>query len=244
MSFKTEDENKNNQNEDNFGLPDLDYKPLDQLEEKPEETKIEPIEFESGDTVVLHEETSTGGGDEVKYDKHGFIPEPDEPKSNAPIVIGLLIAVVILAAGFLVWKYVIVPANEKTKMERLAAIENEKKAKEAAELAAKQKEEEERQRLAVEAAAKATPAEGTIEKLTDKTGKYYVVVASAVDADLLMDHAKKLSAKGISSKIIPPFGKSKFNRLAIGDHDTFANAQSAADASKADYGDAVWVIKY
>ena len=243
MSFKTEDENKNNQNEDNFGLPDLDYKPLDQLEEKPQETKLEPIEFESGDTVVLHEETASGG-DGVKYDKHGFIPEPDEPKSNAPIVIGLLIAVVILAAGFLVWKYVIQPANEKTKMERLAKIEKDRKDKEAKELAAKQKEEEERQRLAAEAAAKATPAEGTIDKLTDKTGKYYVVVASAVDADLLMDYAKKLSAKGVSTKIIPPFGKSKFNRLAVGDHDTFVNAQSAADASKADYGDAVWVIKY
>ncbi len=242
MSFKTEDENKNNQNEDNFGLPDLDYKPLDQLEEKPEETKVEPIEFESGDTVTLHEETARE--EEVKYNKHGFIPEPDEPKSNAKVVIALMIAVVIGAAGFLVWKYVIQPANEKTKMERLAKIEKDKKAKEARELAAKQKEEEERQRLAAEAAAKATPAEGTIEKLTDRTGKYYVVVASAVDADLLMDHAKKLSAKGISTKIIPPFGKAKFSRLAIGDHDTFDNAQAAANTSKAEYGNAVWVIKY
>jgi cytoskeletal protein RodZ len=243
MSFKTEDENKNNQNEDNFGLPDLDYKPLDQLEEKLEETKVEPIEFETGDTVVLHEETASAA-DEVKYDKHGFIPEPDEPRSKAPIVIGLMITVVILAAGFLVWKYVIDPANKKTQMERLAKIENEKKAKEESARLAKQKEDEEAARLAAEAAAKAAPAEGTIEKLTDRTGKYFVVVASAVDADLLMDHAKKLSAKGVSSKIIPPFGKSKFSRLAIGDHDTFANAQSAADASKADYGDAVWVIKY
>ncbi|NOS90665.1 MAG: hypothetical protein HOP30_01975 [Cyclobacteriaceae bacterium] len=244
MSFKTEDENKNNQNEDNFGLPDLDYKPLDQLEEKQEETKVESTEFESGDTVVLHEEPARGE-DEVKYDKHGFIPEPDEPKSNSKIVISLLIVVVVAVASFLVWKYVIKPANEKTQMERLAKIEKDKKAKEeeAARLA-KQKEDEEAARLAAEAAAKATPAEGAIEKLTDKTGKYYVVVASAVDADLLMDHAKKLSSKGVSSKIIPPFGKSKFNRLAIGDHDTFASAQSAADASKADYGDAVWVIKY
>ncbi len=243
MSFKTEDENKNNENEDNFGLPDLDYKPLDQLEETRAETKVEPVEFETGDTVVLHEEAAQEA-DDIKYDKHGFIPEPDEPKSKAPIIIGLLIAVVILAAGFLVWKYVIDPANKKTQMERLAKIEKDKKAKDEAARLAKQKEEEEAARLAAEAAAKAVPAEGTIEKLTDRTGKYFVVVASAVDADLLMDYAKKLSAKGVSSKIIPPFGKTKFSRLAIGDHDTFANAQSAADASKADYGDAVWVIKY
>lgn len=243
MSFKTEDENKKNENEDNFGLPDLDYKPLDQLEETPAETNVEPVEFETADTVVLHDDTAREAED-IKYDKHGFIPEPSEPKSNPKVVIALLIAVVIAVAGFLVWKYVIDPANKKTQMERLAKIEKDKKAKEEADRLAKQKAEEEAARLAAEAAAKATPAEGSIIKLTDRTGKYYVVVASAVDADLLMDYAKKLSAKGVSSKIIPPFGKSKFNRLAIGDHDTFANAQSAADASKADYGDAVWVIKY
>ena len=65
-----------------------------------------------------------------------------------------------------------------------------------------------------------------------------------IDDDLLMDYAKKLSAKGVSTKIIPPFGTKKFFRLAIGDHDTFALAQTNADAAKADYGGGVWVIKY
>ena len=70
------------------------------------------------------------------------------------------------------------------------------------------------------------------------------MVASAVDGDLVMDYAKKLSAKGVSSKIIPPFGKWKFNRISVGDHDSFAAAQSAADAIKPDYGNTVWVIRY
>ena len=90
----------------------------------------------------------------------------------------------------------------------------------------------------------AKPAEGTIETLADRTGRYYVVVSSSVDGDLAMDRAKKLSASGKSTKIIPPFGKWKYFRLCIADFDSFAGAQSNADASKAEYGDALWVLKY
>jgi len=70
------------------------------------------------------------------------------------------------------------------------------------------------------------------------------VVSSAVDGDLIMDYAKKLSVKGTSTKIIPPFGKWKFYRLAVGDYDTFATAQTNADGVKGEYGSGVWVIKY
>jgi len=56
--------------------------------------------------------------------------------------------------------------------------------------------------------------------------------------------AKKMSASGVSSKIIPPFGKWKFYRLAIADFDTFANAQAHADSKKAELGNGLWVIRY
>jgi hypothetical protein len=65
-----------------------------------------------------------------------------------------------------------------------------------------------------------------------------------VDGDLIMDHAKKLSAAGTSSMIVPPFGKKKFYRLVIGNYDSFAEAQTNADGIKSQYGDAIWVIKY
>jgi hypothetical protein len=71
-----------------------------------------------------------------------------------------------------------------------------------------------------------------------------VVVASAVDVDLLTDYAKKLSEKGVSSKIIPPYGKYKVYRITIDSGDSFAMAQAKADGLKAEYGDAVWVLKY
>lgn len=239
MSFNKEDEEKkdSSQNEDDFGLPDLDYKPLDQLEENsPEQPRSEPSPLmeEFDDSAPVEEEPIR--------EKIKFEPEAEQ-KSKAPIFIAMIIVVVVLAAGFLVWKYVIVPSNEKAKHEQLAK-EKALKAREEEARLAKQREEEERQRLAAEAAANAKPAEGTIEVLENPTKRYYVVITSAVDADLTMDYAKKLSAKGVSSKIIPPFGKWKFNRLAIADFDNFQAAQTQADAAKADYGDAVWVIRY
>jgi cytoskeletal protein RodZ len=238
MSFNKEDEEKKSasQNEDDFGLPDLDYKPLDKLEERTEEQPHLEASFE-------REGFSDASKPEGAFEERSRFEPEETPKSKAPLFITLIIGVVVLVAAFLIWKYVIVPNNEKAKQEQLAKEKALKAKAEEARLA-KLREEEERQRLAAEAAAKAKPAEGTIEVLTNPTKRYYVVITSAVDADLTMDYAKKLSAKGVSSKIIPPFGKWKFNRLAIGDYDSFAAAQTRADAIKADYGDAVWVIRY
>lgn len=244
MAFKEQDDlNKEKQNEDSFGLPDLDYKPLDQLDEaKP------PAVEESSTTTEFTETTSTE--DEVFEEdkpkeeyKSQYTPMVEEPKSKAPIVIGIIIVLIVGLATYLMYQFVFKPNAEKDKLEQIAKQEKDRKAKEeAARLA--QEEEERRKREAEEAAAKAKPAEGAVESLTAPTGRYYVVVASAVDADLVMDYAKKLSDKGVGSKIIPPFGKWKFNRIAISDHDTFAAGQEAADAAKAEYGNAVWVIKY
>lgn len=241
MAFKEQDDtNKDKQNEDSFGLPDLDYKPLDQLEEKTEQV-ISSLETESSSSEET-EQSSTTETIEKEEVRTTYVPQ-EEPKSKAPAIIGIIIAVVIALTAFLIYQYVIKPSSDKAKKEQLAKAEKDRLAREEAERLRKE-EEERKRREAEEAAAKAKPAEGAIESLTAPTGRYYVVVASAVDADLVMDYAKKLSAKGVGSKIIPPFGKSKFSRITISDHDSFAAGQVAADAAKAEYGNAVWVIKY
>ena len=156
-------------------------------------------------------------------------------------VLGIL---VVLLAGGLIYLYVIKPRNEaaeKARIEQLAKDAALKKKAEEERLA-KEKEEAERKRL--EELANAKPAVGTIETLSAATRRYYVVVSSDIDDDLLMDYAKKLSEKGVSTKIIPPFGGKKFYRLSIADFDTFALAQNNADAAKADYGKSVWVVRF
>jgi uncharacterized membrane protein len=242
---KSEDESPEQNDADNFGLPDIDYKPLDSTESPAPEEEGAPVEkviVEETTTYTYQPETQREEQPVSSYSSPSY--SSTEEKSKAPLVIGLIIALVVVVAGALVYLYVYKPAAEKAKQEELAR-ENERKRKENEARLAREREEEERKRREAEAAAaNAKPAIGTIETLSERTRRYYVVVSSAVDGDLIMDYAKKLSTKGTSSKIIPPFGKWKFYRLAIGDYDTFANAQTNADGAKGEYGAGVWVIKY
>jgi cytoskeletal protein RodZ len=219
--------NDGNNAEDNFGLPEVEYKPLENQEEK----KVEESTYKSEQTV---------------RESYSYTPT-EEPKSNAPVIIAVIIGLVLVVAGYLIWEYVYKPqAAEKAKKElaaknaAAAKAAKDKADREAAEKAA----EEQRLRDAEAAALAAKPAIGTIETLSSRTGRYYVVIASAVDGDLLMDYAKKLSAKGISTQIVPPFAKWKFYRLTVGSFDTYALAQTNADSAKAEFGDATWVVKY
>ncbi len=233
MANTTDDSNKNTNDEDNFGLPDIEYKPLDQLDPaKPAED--EPAKGE--ETSRVH----TFSKESIAQETPVYEEDEDDGGSKSGMVITVLIGLVVVVAAFLIYKFVYLP-KEKAKQELLAKEKADAAKKAEDERLAKLAEEE---RLKREAAANTKPAIGTIETLTARTGHYYVIVTSDIDGDLVMDYAKKLSAKGTGSKIIPPFGKWKFYRLGIGDYDSFASAQSSADASKADYGNALWVMKY
>jgi hypothetical protein len=237
-----------NLNDDSFGLPDLDYKPLDSTppqettpttvnEEKKEEVKPAPVVENTYRTVETKKESPTRSTYTPSYME-------EENKSKAPVIVGIVVALAVVIAGTLFYFFVYKP--QQAQKERAVREAAELKARQEEEIRLRQEREEAARRRAADslAAIVAIPKEGTITTLTDRTKRYYVVVTSAVDGDLVMDYAKKLSAKGISTKIIPPYGKYKFSRLAIGDFDTFATAQASADAAKGDYGGAVWVLKF
>ena len=228
---------ENTSDADNFGLPDIDYKPIERND------NVSP-EVEPEQTAPEFQESNYRSEEQSKADQSYSYAAPAEEKSRAPVVIGIVIAAVVVIAGFLIYNFVYKPKAEKEKQEQLAKVAAAKRAAEAARVAKEREEAERLKREADEAAANAKPAIGTIEILSTPTKRYYVVVTSGIDADLTMDYAKKLGSKGVSTKIIPPFGKWKFNRLAIGDFDTFALAQTNADGAKTEYGDGVWVIKY
>ena len=234
------EENSENTNDaDSFGLPDIDYKPIDRDESVSSETTSDQTYREP------EPQESNSEYNQQPKEEQGYVYQaPADEKSKAPVIIGLVIAAVVVIAGFLIYNFVYKPKVEKEKQEQLAKAAAAKKAAEEARLAKEKAEAERKQWEADEAAANAKPVEGTIEVLSAPTKRYYVVITSAIDADLNMDYAKKLSAKGVSSKIIPPFGKWKFNRLSIGDYDTFALAQTNADAAKTEYGADEWVIRY
>ncbi|HEX6890607.1 MAG TPA: hypothetical protein VF141_07940 [Chryseolinea sp.] len=243
--------------DDTFGLPEIEYEPLKRDTPVEENTSIESSEVQSEPPPYTSEEPVA----EIKEEdqpKEEFVEEnqfyepsysysyQDEKPAIWPKVLGVLL--VLLIAGGAVWYFAMYrpkqqQAEEQVRRERLAAQEVARK-KEAARLEEQRRLEEE-QKKATAATAVVTPPAGTIETLTDRQGRYFVVVASSIDGDLIMDYAKKLSAKGVTSRIIPPFGKTKFHRLAVADGDTYANAQATADGMKGgDYGDKIWVIKY
>lgn len=238
--------NKSNESsDDTFGLPDIEYKPLDRVEE---ETVVETTttvysssEPEQQETVneEYHEQTTV-----TEEQPPSDYPFEDEPAPVWPKVLGILI-IVLLAAGA-AWYFVVYKPNADKEKERLAQVEKDRQKAYDDSVGRVRKFEEER--LAAEKRKADSLANvstvGVFEALTGRTGRYYVVVASAVDDDLLVDHAKKLGAKGVSTKLIPPFRKYKFYRLTIADADTFAAAQQLADSKKGEYTDALWVLKY
>ena len=168
-------------------------------------------------------------------------------KKSSPvgaIVIGIIIILVLAAGGY--WLFVMKPQDEEKARIELARKQADDKKKEEERIAAQLREQQlaEERRVADSLANAMTPKEGVVETLTERTGRYYVVVASAIDDDLLLDNAHKISKSGAHVRIIPPYRNVKFFRLTVDDGDTFAEAQAKADNLKGDYGDGVWVIKY
>lgn len=92
-----------------------------------------------------------------------------------------------------------------------------------------------------------TPIEsniGTIDTVAEKTGLYYIIVASVINEEYVMTHAKKLSAQGISCKIIPRYTTRNFNLLSIAELKTLEEAQARIEVLRPEYGERIWVLKY
>ena len=125
---KTDDpsqDNLENQNDaDNFGLPDLEYKPLDTQEAPAEPEEEELVQEETQPQSTYQQETEST--QKITYQEETYITE-DEPSSKAPMIIGLIIGLVILVGGFLIYAYVYKPKmEEKAKREQIARELREK----------------------------------------------------------------------------------------------------------------------
>ena len=240
-----------NEVDDSFGLPEVDYQPLasEESQEESRETSEadDPYEYSasSGDTFGQTQDTETS--QEAGYIPGSYSP-PKDDSNKTGIIIGVIIMLLVAAGA--IWFFGFhrpaqiaeeqriekqrKAAAEKRKREAELQAERERIAREQAELEAAEREAEEVTETGT----------GTIEAISARTGRYYVVVASAIDGDLAMDYAQELSAGGQSVKIIQPYGRVKFYRVAVQDLENWNDAQNTANEFKAQYGDGVWVIKY
>lgn len=225
--------------DDTFGLPEIEYEPLKREEPPRAETKEETVSYTEPvkpkqSRTIMEEDTQQN-----EYNQSSYYEEEDS--SPWPKILGILaILLVVGAAG---WYFGYYQPRQKA-AEKLAQEQKEKEDadKRAQELADQQRMDAERKKA--DSLAALSPASGEITTLSDRTGRYYVIIASGIDGDLIMDYAQKLAPKGLSPKIIPPHGKVKFYRLAIAEGDTYATTQATADQLKSEYTAGTWVVKY
>ena len=237
MAENMDNKEEFNDIDENFGLPDLDLEPLD---DSSEESVEETIEEESSFSDEYEEEEEENSD----YVSGSYAEKTREQESNSGKIIGFIVIFLLIGGGVLWYFMYYKPAQvaaEKAKQEQIAAA-NIQKEKER--LAA----EEERLRLEEEARlqaeVEAEPQIGTIETISGNTGRYYVVVSSVLDDDLAMDYAKKEINNGTNIKLLSPLGISKFYRITVADHDTWAAAENATNDLKSTFGDDIWVLKY
>ena len=81
-------------------------------------------------------------------------------------------------------------------------------------------------------------------EINQPTGRYYVIVASSIDKDLVHDYGKKLAKQGMTCNILAPRGNKKFHRLAVADYVSLNDASLKSEQLKSTLGGDVWVIRY
>ena len=234
-----------NESDDNFGLPEIEYEPINREQSAPQEEKVvEEFTSASREEIIVESTPQIEVEEPGRQEEHFYNATDEEKSSSAPTIIGIIV-VILLGAG-VAWYFLKYKpeqlAKEKEKQELLEKQARAEKLKETQRLADLKRAEDEKRRA--DSLANAVPAIGTIETLTERTRRYYVVISSDIDDDLIMDYATKLSKEGVSTKIIPPYGKVKFFRIAVAEGESYSETQAKADELKAKYGDAAWVVKY
>jgi len=225
---------------DDFGLEgEVPYDPIQRgAEETSDESESNPSSSQNSsdeEEEDLAEESS----------KPAFDPSAYEDKNRAPLIIAILVAVLLIGGGSYYF-FSVRPAQQKEK-ERIAKIEKQKAKKAEQARLAKEREEQARleaERLAQEE-AEAEPEIGTVETISERTGRSYVVIGSFFDADFAQDFGNGLAQNGVSSKILTPADNKGFHRVAVEDFDTFTEAESrAAELRGGEFGEEIWAIKF
>lgn len=247
-----------NEADDSFGLPDLDYKPLDEASEESDEElgteNTDPVEVESEEvedsdgTEKVEEEPYNyeSEGQEEEEEKPELRYQIEEKSSNAPKILLGILAVIIIAAGVWYMGYYRpqqqeIADAEKAKQEQIAADK-------AAEAAVLKAERDKAAAAAAEEARLAAEAEelakAGVQILTERSGRYYIILESFIDGDFAKDFGNKIAKEGTPSFLIPPYSKKKMQRVGIGSYDSHGEAQSALNDLPSEFGTGKWILKY
>src|SRR5690242_11782308 len=98
-------DDKNQDDSENFGLPDLEYKPLDQLD--------------SSTPAEEPKQESSNSGGSTTTEPTPYYEEEEEEGGGSGKIIGIIVILILLVGVFLAWKFVWVPKKEKEKLAQL-----------------------------------------------------------------------------------------------------------------------------
>jgi hypothetical protein len=236
--YKSENRgNTSNQDDEDFGLPNLD----DDSDEK--EDLGSPEEETSRTSTYIEEEEATestyyaDAADEPVYedsvyedqtpDSGGYIP----PKKPSLVPVFILLSIVVIVACLVVY-FLFIRKSEPEIVEKPVVQDTTYVVEKPIAV------------VEPEIVEPEGPKIGVVNTLSSRTGRSYVVVGSFFDDDMAQDYADELAQDGISSFIIPPFGKSKFNRVAIEETTSFADASSRATELAGQFKETPWPLKY
>lgn len=200
-----------------YGLPEVEFHPIER------EPSYEP------------EETAAFDNAASIRDRHE--DEPEQKSSYLPMV--LILGGIILLAGVLVYFFVFDNGSQQEQLTQ--------RPQEAAPVVYEEEEVEEEPFVADDwgtAEAEAPVAEGSVSNISQRTGRYYVIVGSFIDSDLASDFANRLAKDGQQAKIIEPSGTQKFYRLSVNDAESIDALLANMDNMKAKYGENIWIVKY
>lgn len=199
-----------------YGLPEVEFSPIER----------EPS----------HEPEETVAHNQVNHNRYQQEDEPEQKSSSLPIIL-ILVGIIALTGIFV---YFFAFDNDSPREQVTQRTEP------AAPVTYAEEEEED---AYVEAdwntPAPETPAaEGSVTNISQRTGRYYVIVGSFIDGDLASDYANRLAKDGQQAKIIEPSGTQKFYRLSVNDAESINDLQTNMDNMKAKYGENIWIVKY
>lgn len=230
---------------EDYGLPQLDFSPLDPLEFN--EISSKPVSSK----YLIDEETQTSPS--VKIDEKSAYRHQaggnKKLKFVFVVVLGILIVSVIGITLLIMGEEVDSPIIEEAKKEIAPepAIESEIPADTLKPEVAEDTPvpevvadipEPEPERVSIEEPKRA------ISVVNQPQKKYFLVVASFLDKDLANDYGNQLIQSESNVFIIPPTSNSKFTRVALGKYETLGEVIDGINAYNDEFGEQIWALKY
>jgi hypothetical protein len=228
----------NNEESDDFGLPDASFG-----SESEEGSESSEEGDSSSNIYTTGEDSDSGYSSESEPEEpsrsYQYTSDDDDNGKKTPVglIVFLSLIGVIIVAIAIYWFFIRTPKEEIEPIQEPVVVEDTTNVEPVF---------EEPEPEPVEVVEEPIqPEEGTFTTITNRTGRYYIVLNSFFDEDLANDFAKKLANSGVNTVILGGQDKKAFKRVALSeDFGGWTDAESRMNELKGTYGEEIWVLKY